>query len=222
MFKKGRTNNTDKQILFFFYSKKRAQFQLYTINEDRILQRIIPTMSTKTTTPDQPNVKTSTGHRAYMEAAIVQAHLSKPVDSAYCVGCIVVPANSAENHDNGAALITTPLATGFSRELPGNTHAEESALMKMKEAKVDASGTDMYTTMEPCSKRLSGNEPCVKHIIEANIGRVFIGAREPDHFVKCEGVDILRAAGIEVYDVKYDGVRKDCLKPNQHIAKFRE
>ena len=94
--------------------------------------------------------------------------------------------------------------------------------MKMKEAKVDASGTDMYTTMEPCSKRLSGNEPCVKHIIEANIGRVFIGAREPDHFVKCEGVDILRAAGIEVYDVKYDGVRKDCLKPNQHIAKFRE
>jgi pyrimidine deaminase RibD-like protein len=161
------------------------------------------------------SIVSSAGHQALMELAIVQAHRSAPVDSAYCVGCVIVASNSAE------MKMTTILATGFSRELPGNTHAEESALMKLKDAGIATVGTDMYTTMEPCSKRLSGNEPCVKHIIEAQIGRVFIGAREPDHFVKCEGVDQLRAAGVEVYDVVYDGVRAACLKPNQHIAKFQ-
>ena len=34
------------------------------------------------------------------------------------------------------------------------------------------------------------------------------------------GVALLLEAGIEVYDVVYDGVREECLAPNQHIAKF--
>ena len=174
----------------------------------------------KNTSNNSIKTVSSDGHIKLMKLAIEQAHLSKPVESAYCVGCVIVPASTAEMYDSKTALIKIS-ATGFSRELPGNTHAEECALMKMREAGVSAAGCDMYTTMEPCSKRLSGKAPCVKHVIEAKVGRVFVGVREPDHFVKCEGVHKLVAAGIEVYDVVYDGVRNECLRPNLHIAKFK-
>jgi len=182
-----------------------------------LLSSLAATAATTTTTTT--TTVSSLGHQTLMELAVAQANLSQPIESAYCVGCVIVPANSAELHDQGGPIATL-LATGFSRELPGNTHAEECALLKMKQLGLSTAGCDMYTTMEPCSKRLSGNDPCVKHTIAANIGRVFIGAREPDHFVKCEGVDLLRADGVEVYDVVYDGVRTNCLRPNQHIAKF--
>jgi pyrimidine deaminase RibD-like protein len=158
-----------------------------------------PTLTTTTTNSTINDIKdTNTnslssstictaGHRLLMEMAIKQAHLSIPVESAYCVGCVIVQSNSAESIDQDKTITVTPMATGFSRELPGNTHAEECALMKLKMDEQSAFGCDMYTTMEPCSKRLSGKEPCVKHIINAKVGRVFIGTREPDHFVKCKG-----------------------------------
>ena len=163
---------------------------------------------------------TSTPYHCHlMQLAIAQAHQSIPVDSAYCVGALVVSPQGNMTTKN-EAVAASILATGYSRELEGNTHAEECALMKMNKEGVATAGTDMYTTMEPCSKRLSGNAPCVQHIIAANIGRVFVGAREPDHFVACQGVALLLEAGIEVYDVVYEGVREECLAPNQHIAKF--
>jgi hypothetical protein len=46
----------------------------------------------------------------FMRLAIAQAHQSIPVDSAYCVGCVII-------------LNDTVVSSGFSRELPGNTHA---------------------------------------------------------------------------------------------------
>jgi hypothetical protein len=51
--------------------------------------------------------------------------------------------------------------------------------------------------MEPCSKRLSGNGPCVQRILATRepgdgtsryrIARVYVGAMEPKNFVACEG-----------------------------------
>ena len=78
----------------------------------------------------------------------------------------------------------------------------------------------MYTTMEPCSKRLSGNMPCVENCIKHGVGRVFVGVREPTHFVRCEGVAQLVEAGIPCFDVVWDGVEDECLAMNRHIAKF--
>eukprot|EP01050_Picozoa_sp_SAG11_P009624 SAG11_NODE_919_length_6545_cov_5.571052_2_plen_157_part_00 len=94
------------------------------------------------------------------------------------------------------------ISTGFSRELPGNTHAEECALAKLAERGVDPAGCDLYSTMEPCSVRLSGNTPCCPRIIDARIKRVFVGAMEPARFVECEGVRQLQDAGIEVIRVE--------------------
>ncbi|KAG9303300.1 hypothetical protein G9A89_013626 [Geosiphon pyriformis] len=159
----------------------------------------------------------------YMRVAIEQANLSIQVDTAYCVGAVLVKNSKI-------------LSTGYSRELPGNTHAEECALLKLSSTNsnrilnfnqiltnpspassnaIDLADATIYTTMEPCSTRLSGNLSCVERILEAGIKRVVLGIQEPDRFVKCVGVELLKARGLEVVRIK--GFEEECLKPNSHI-----
>ena len=124
------------------------------------------------------------------------------------------------------------LSTGYSRELSGNTHAEANALSKAYELSTtdlqailgtsttpeDAqthitellSHADVYTTMEPCSVRLSGLGPCADALIKAKVRRCFIGVGEPADFVQCEGARKLIEAGIEVVWLK--GMEEECLE----------
>ncbi|KAI9303555.1 cytidine deaminase-like protein [Cunninghamella echinulata] len=139
----------------------------------------------------------------YMQLAIEEANKSEPVEKAYCVGACLV--NESRNEI---------LSTGYSRELPGNTHAEQCALMKLSDPTL-AEGATMYTTMEPCSIRLSGNTPCIENIIKYKIPRVVIGVREPPNLVTCQGVQLLEQQGIKVFIVP--GVQEACLAPNNHI-----
>lgn len=142
-----------------------------------------------------------------MELALKEAAKCTPSPTAFCVGAIIVKTTSTSHPD--------PLSTGFSRELEGNTHAEQCAIDKLVAGKGEASaketlqGADMYTTMEPCSVRLSGNKPCTDRILECGITRVFLGTMEPDEFVKCEGVRLLQDKGVEVYNVP--GFAEKCL-----------
>ena len=118
------------------------------------------------------------------------------------------------------------LATGYSRELPGNTHAEANALLKsqMLSAKELSSlfstkdpiqynsllqYTDVYTTLEPCSIRTSGLRPCADVLVELKIKRCIIGVSEPDDFVKCEGAQKMKEEGIEI--IWLDGLQDECL-----------
>ncbi|KAL3230239.1 tRNA pseudouridine(32) synthase, mitochondrial [Nakaseomyces bracarensis] len=115
-------------------------------------------------------------HRKYMEMAIDEADKCGPTQTAFSVGAVIV---------NGTEI----LSTGYSRELPGNTHAEQCALEKYFErtgSNEVPAGSVIYTTMEPCSFRLSGNLPCLERILaqQGNIGTVFVGVMEPDTFVK--------------------------------------
>lgn len=151
------------------------------------------------------------------------AWMSSPVSTAYCVGCVLVrPSNPSEI-----------VETGYSRELPGNTHAEECAIRKLlaRERESDRARSeerlDMYATMEPCSARLSGNQPCVKTIIDSKrVGRVFVGVLEPATLIKrCEGIDLLMKSGIDVILVrpkskipKDTRLRDMCLRPNRHVV----
>ncbi|KAJ3018417.1 DRAP deaminase [Thoreauomyces humboldtii] len=141
---------------------------------------------------------------SYMRLAIAEAHRCIPVPTGYNVGAVLVDASG-----------TTILAKGFSRELPGNTHAEECCLIKLPFLAF-ARGATMYTTMEPCSERNSGNRPCADRLLEAGIGRVVMGVREPAHFVaQCKGVELLRAAGVKVDHL--GGFEEECLEPNRHV-----
>ncbi|CCG84378.1 protein of unknown function [Taphrina deformans PYCC 5710] len=139
------------------------------------------------TAGDDNYSSTQVRHREFMARAIQEAQKSIYIPSAFCVGCVVVKDGKI-------------VSTGFSRELEGNTHAEQCALDKLSDISV-AEGADMYTTMEPCSVRLSGNVPCVQRIIKAKIGAIYQGVKEPADFVECNGSDLLRGAGIEVHTV---------------------
>jgi pyrimidine deaminase RibD-like protein len=138
-----------------------------------------------------------------LRLALEQAKKCTPTSTAFCVGCVIT---DPQTHK--------VLATGYSRELPGNTHAEECALRKLAESRRQYEGLDMYTTMEPCSERLSGNKPCADRILEANglIGRVVLGVREPDDFVKCVGANKLRENGIMVVHNTDAELERECLR----------
>jgi len=123
----------------------------------------------------------------YMRLALDEARKSPPKPSNFCVGALLV--------DEERDVI---LSTGYSLELPGNTHAEQCCLEKFaaqhdvaveKVGQVLPPGAVIYTTMEPCNLRLSGNLPCADRIIQTRfngkggIRKVYSGIKEPEKFV---------------------------------------
>ena len=141
--------------------------------------------------------------KKYMGLAMEEAKKSEPTPTAFCVGAVLV---------NGGKV----LSTGYSRELPGNTHAEQCALEKyFAEYNTDTipAGTELYTTMEPCSLRLSGNETCLNRVLKqhGNISSVFVGVMEPATFVKNNvSYDKLTAVGINY--IKVDGFDEEAVQ----------
>lgn len=79
---------------------------------------------------------------------------------------------------------------------PGEDHAEVVALSA---AEGRAEGATVYTTLEPCT-HYGRTPPCVEALISAGVGRVVIGARDPDARVAGQAARKLREAGIEVVE----------------------
>ena len=149
-------------------------------------------------------------HKAFMEYALSKARLSPPASTKFCVGAVLVDADKNE-----------VLSTGYSLELPrdslgdpGSTHAEQCCFIKIAQkynlpeeliGEVLPKNTVLYTTMEPCNKRLSGNRTCVDRILRLGgaIKIVYIGIREPEVFVgKNQGIKRLEDAGVLVQTVE--------------------
>lgn len=155
-------------------------------------------------------------HVIYMRLALDQAHESPPKPSNFRVGALLV------NGDTGVIL-----TRGYTLELEGNTHAEQCCLTKYAQAhglseervgELLPSNTAIYTTMEPCNLRLSGNLPCVDRIIRAvgkdgekKIKKVYLGVKEPEKFVgENQGRKKLEENGIECIHVP--GLEEDILR----------
>ena len=150
--------------------------------------------------PEMPKIS-PLDHQEYMRLALSLAHKSAPKSTNFRVGAVLV--------DEGTNEI---LSTGYTLELPGNTHAEQCALLKYCIANsvieeqignVLPVQTVLYTTMEPCQERSAGNTPCVERILQTlsgvnhGIKTVYIGVREPDTFVAANaGQSKLEAAGV--------------------------
>jgi pyrimidine deaminase RibD-like protein len=158
-------------------------------------------------------------HVQYLREALLEAAKCVPTPTAFSVGCVLV-ARYPSSTDTPVVL-----ATGYSRELPGNTHAEANALTKARSlspeelsdmfpnaaATIDdvLTHTDVYTTLEPCSVRTSGLAPCADALVAAKVPRCFIGVGEPDDFVQCEGAQKLKAADCQI--IWLEGLEKECL-----------
>jgi diaminohydroxyphosphoribosylaminopyrimidine deaminase/5-amino-6-(5-phosphoribosylamino)uracil reductase len=87
------------------------------------------------------------------------------------------------------------VARGF-HQRAGLPHAEIEALRMLKKPGL-ARGATIYVTLEPCSTH-GRTPPCVEAIIGAGFARVVIGAIDPNPAHAGRGVELLRAAGIEV------------------------
>lgn len=149
---------------------------------------------------------------ANMERALALARKSPPKPTNFRVGAILV------NLEDGSVT-----SDGYTLELEGNTHAEECCLLKLaQQHSTSEEGLSevmagrphaLYTTVEPCSKRLSGKLPCVERVLRQRswITKVFVGVREPDTFVKQNtGHGMLEEARVEFIHV--EGLETEILE----------
>ena len=133
-------------------------------------------------------------HIEYMQRAITLAKkgMGKTTPNPM-VGCVVVK--------DGRII-----SEGY-HERYGEFHAERNALTRCEE---DASGADLYVTLEPCC-HYGKTPPCTEIIIEKKIKRVFIGSMDPNPLVAGKGAQILRDHGIEVFT---DVLKNECDEMN--------
>ena len=99
-------------------------------------------------------------------------------------------------------------------------HAEYGLLESLED--IDLSGTTVYTTLEPCSRRNRPKRPCAERLIERKVATVVIGMYDPNPRIYREGWRTLRDAGVELRDFASD-LRNEILADNEHfIDQYRK
>jgi hypothetical protein len=122
--------------------------------------------------------------------------------TAFCVGSLLFLPSSSQYYRNlqpnfqsfpseeePSGLI---LSEGFSRQIPGNTHAEANALSNFRSTYTSLSShnpnlplppiesvlregeVECYATMEPCSIRTSGGPSCALELVRAGVKAVYL------------------------------------------------
>lgn len=104
-----------------------------------------------------------------------------------------------DTHPNplvGAVLVEEGriVAEGFHARA-GEAHAEVNALRALGRA--PRVGATLYVTLEPCCTH-GRTPPCTAAILEAGIRHVVVGAIDPNPAHAGKGLELLRAAGVEV------------------------
>lgn len=171
---------------------------------------------------------TNDDHLHYLNLALSEARKSPPKPTNFCVGAVLISPSktSTDTQDTRSTSDPRILATGYTLECSGNTHAEQSCFIKLskhygcEESKLGVCLPEdvvLYTTMEPCNRRSPENTPCTERILALKrqdgtqaIRTVVVGVMEPETFVGVnEGKRKLEDAGIEVLHVS--GMEKEIL-----------
>src|SRR5690606_24324667 len=138
----------------------------------------------RTATMAQPDPVFSTEDHRWMRRALKVAEQALFVSSPNPrVGCVLVR--------DGRWL-----AEG-STQRAGSRHAEAQALHEAAQQGLDVRGATAYVTLEPCS-HVGRTPPCADALIAAGVVRVVVALQDPNPKVAGQGIERLRAAGIQV------------------------
>ena len=118
----------------------------------------------------------------YMRRALRLAALGRHASPNPMVGCVLV---------NDAGRI---IGEGWHPQ-PGQPHAEVFALRNAGEA---TRGATAFVTLEPCAHH-GRTPPCADALLAAGIRRVVAAIADPDPRVGGQGLERLRAGGVEVF-----------------------
>ena len=120
--------------------------------------------------------------KRWMRAAVEQSrHAEGRTKSNPPVGCVIL---------DKSGRLCAAAHTGIG----GVPHAETQALdMAGKSAK----GGTVYVTLEPCAHH-GKTPPCIDALIAAGVARIVVAVGDPDARVNGRGLEMARAAGIEV------------------------
>jgi diaminohydroxyphosphoribosylaminopyrimidine deaminase/5-amino-6-(5-phosphoribosylamino)uracil reductase len=100
------------------------------------------------------------------------------------VGCIVVPRQGGQ------------IGQGHTQQV-GGPHAEVMALRDAQANGASLKGATVFVTLEPCSHH-GRTPPCCDALMAAGIAKVVVATLDPNPKVAGRGLQLLRAAGIEV------------------------
>lgn len=120
-----------------------------------------------------------------MRLALAQAERAQGISAPNpAVGCVLV--------DEAGRLI----GEGFTQAV-GQSHAEVMGLRDARERGHSCSGATAYVTLEPCAHQ-GRTGPCCDALIAAGVRRVVVALQDPNPRVSGQGLERLRAAGVQV------------------------
>lgn len=90
------------------------------------------------------------------------------------------------------------VASAYRGQRGAGNHAEYCALTSVDPEHVR--GANVYTTLEPCSRRNAPKICCAQRLIDSGVAAVFVGMFDPNPRIHREGWRMLRDAGIKLYD----------------------
>lgn len=122
-------------------------------------------------------------------------------DEKYMMRCLQLAAYGAGsvslNPMVGAVIVHNDrvLGEGFHRRI-GGAHAEVNAVESVRDKELLAEST-IYVSLEPCS-HYGKTPPCAELIVKHRFRRVVVAMGDPNPKVSGRGIEMMRAAGIEV------------------------
>lgn len=125
----------------------------------------------------------------WLATAIELSKRCPATNSAFCVGAILVS-------DSGQVI-----AQRYSRQSDPKDHAEEAALADATASGADLRGATLYTSLEPCLRRVSRPAPCAELILRSGVRRVVYAWHEPPIFQPGGGAAWLEEHGITVIEL---------------------
>jgi len=129
------------------------------------------------------------GDADWLQAAIEMSRRCPATDSAFCVGAILVS-------ESGQVI-----AQRYSRQSDPQDHAEEAALADAASSGADLRGATLYSSLEPCLRRVSRPASCAQLILHSGVRRVVYAWREPPIFQPGGGAAWLEEHGITVIEL---------------------